>query len=177
MGKSVANLFSYTCAFTVVAALAGSPHTVSVDVSAAALERGRANLANAGVLEKGSHVLVAGDVFAWLARTGKRGERFDLVIVDPPSYSTTKHGRFVAETDYVDLAAAALGILASGGHLLACTNHRGISAARFRRTLFDAARKARREVLQVKDLTSPPDFPEGPGAEPHMKSVLVTLRT
>jgi 23S rRNA (cytosine1962-C5)-methyltransferase len=177
VGKSVANLFSYTCAFTVVAALAGSPHTVSVDVSAAALERGRANLANAGVLEKGSHVLVAGDVFAWLARTGKRGERFDLVIVDPPSYSTTKHGRFVAETDYVDLAAAALGILASGGHLLACTNHRGISAARFRRTLFDAARKARREVLQVKDLTSPPDFPEGPGAEPHMKSVLVTLRT
>jgi 23S rRNA (cytosine1962-C5)-methyltransferase len=176
-GKSVANLFSYTCAFTVVAAIAGSPRTVSVDVSAAALERGRANLANAGVLERGSHVLVAADVFVWLARTSKRGERFDLVIVDPPSYSTTKAGRFVAETDYVDLAASALGLLASGGQLLACTNHRGTSAARFRRTLFEAARKARRDVVQVKDLTSPPDFPEAPGAEPHMKSVLVTLRT
>ncbi|MGO9835593.1 MAG: class I SAM-dependent methyltransferase [Polyangiaceae bacterium] len=176
-GTSAANLFSYTCAFTAVAAIAGWPHTVSVDVSAAALERGRANLANAGVLERGSHVLVADDVFAWLARTSKRGERFDLVIVDPPSYSTTKASRFVAETDYVDLAASALGLLASGGQLLACTNHRGTSAARFRRTLFDAARKACRDVVQVKDLTASLDFPEAPGAEPNMKSVLVTLRT
>lgn len=175
-GKSIANLFAYTCAFTVVAALAGSQRTVSVDASAAALERGRANLANAGVLEEGQHSFVAGDVFAWLARTRARGERFDLVIVDPPSYSTTKRGRFVAETDYVDLAAAALGLLASGGRLLACTNHRGISAARFRRTLFDAARKARRDVEQVKDLATPPDFPEAPHAEPHTKSALVTLR-
>jgi 23S rRNA (cytosine1962-C5)-methyltransferase len=174
-GKSIANLFAYTCAFTVAAALGGSQRTVSVDASAAALERGRANLANAGVLEQGQHSFVAGDVFAWLARTRGRGERFDLVMVDPPSYSTTKRGRFVAETDYVDLAAAALSIVAPGGRLLACTNHRGISAARFRRTLFDAARKARCEVAQVKDLAAPADFPEAPGAEPHTKSVLVTL--
>ena len=175
-GKSVANLFSYTCAFTVVAALAGSKRTVSVDASAAALERGQANLRNAGVDADG-HAFVAGDVFAWLARATARGERFDVVIVDPPSYSTTKRGRFVAETDYVDLAAAGLGLLTPGGRLLACTNHRGISAARFRRTLFDAARKARLEVAQVKDLAAPGDFPEASGAESHTKSVLVTLRS
>jgi 23S rRNA (cytosine1962-C5)-methyltransferase len=174
-GKRVANLFSYTCAFTVVAALAGSERTVSVDASAVALERGRANLANAGVLDA-RHTFVLGDVFAWLARASKQGERFDIVIVDPPSYSTTKRGRFVAETDYVDLAASALGLLAQGGRLLACTNHRGISAARFRRMLFDAARNARREIAQVKDLTGPVDFPEASGAEPHTKSALVTLR-
>jgi len=175
-GKTVANLFAYTCAFTVVAALAGSRRTVSVDASAAALERGRANLANAGVLETGRHDFVAGDVFAWLARTSARGDRFDLVIVDPPSYSTTKRGRFVADADYVELAAAALGLVAPAGRLLACTNHRGISAARFRRTLFDAARKAGRDVAQVKDLATSPDFPEAPGAEAHTKSALVTLR-
>jgi 23S rRNA (cytosine1962-C5)-methyltransferase len=175
-GKSVANLFAYTCAFTVAAALGGSPRTVSVDASGAALERGRANLANAGVLGAGRHDLVVGDVFAWLARTGARGERFDLAIVDPPTYSTSKRGRFVAETDYVDLAAAALGVLAPGGRLLACTNHRGTSAARFRRTLFDAARKARREVAQVKDLAVAADFPEALGGEAHSKSAMVTLR-
>jgi 23S rRNA (cytosine1962-C5)-methyltransferase len=175
-GKSVANLFAYTCAFTVAAALGGSPRTVSVDASGAALERGRANLANAGVHGAGRHDLVVGDVFAWLARTGARGERFDLAIVDPPTYSTSKRGRFVAETDYVDLAAAALGVLAPGGRLLACTNHRGTSAARFRRTLFDAARKARREVAQVKDLAVAADFPEALGGEAHSKSAMVTLR-
>jgi len=175
-GKSVANLFAYTCAFTVAAVLGGARRTVSVDVSAAALERGRANLANAGVLEKGTHDLVAGDVFSWLARAAGRGERFDVVIVDPPSYSKTKRGRFVAETDYVDLAAAALAIVDAGGRLLACTNHRGISAGRFRRTLFEAARKARRDVAQVKDLPVGADFPEGVDAGGQMKSVLVTLR-
>lgn len=174
-GKSIANLFAYTCAFTVAAALGGAASTVSVDAAAAALERGRANLAHAGVLSTGEHSFVAADAFAWLARAARRGERFDVVIVDPPSYSSTKRGRFVAGSDYVELAAAAIAVLAPHGKLLACTNHRGIPAARFRRMLFDAARAAKRDVAQVKDLVSPPDFPVPPGGEPHMKSALVSL--
>jgi 23S rRNA (cytosine1962-C5)-methyltransferase len=174
-GKRVANLFAYTCAFTVAAALGGAARTVSVDASAAALERGRANLSHAGVLERGDHALVAADAFAWLARAARRGERFDLVILDPPSYSTTKRGRFVAGSDYVRLAAAAMAVLAPGGKLLACTNHRGIPQSRFRRIVFDAARAAKRDVTQVKDLRPPSDYPEPVGAEPHMKSVLASL--
>jgi 23S rRNA (cytosine1962-C5)-methyltransferase len=180
-GKAVANLLAYTCAFTVAAALGGASRTVSVDASAAALERGRANLAHAGVLDRaaaaaaGEHAFVAEDAFAWLARAARRSERYDVVIVDPPSYSSTKRGRFVAASDYVDLAAAALAVVAPGGKLLACTNHRGIAAARFRRLLFDAARQAKRDVTQVKDLPAPADFPVPPGGEPHTKTVLVTL--
>jgi 23S rRNA (cytosine1962-C5)-methyltransferase len=174
-GKSVANLFAYTCAFTVVAALGGARRTVSVDASAAALERGRANLAHAGVLERGEHAFVADDAFGWLARAARRGERFDLVVLDPPSYSSTRRGRFVADSDYVDLAASAIAVLAPGGRLLACTNHRGISPSRFRRILFDAARAAKREATQVKDLPEPPDYPVPPGGDPHMKSALVTV--
>ena len=174
--RAVANLFSYTCAFTVAAALGGARRTVSVDASPAALERGRANMEKAGALARGEHVFVAADVFSWLARAERRGERFDLVVVDPPSYSTTRRGRFVADTDYVDLAAAAIRILAPGGRLLACTNHRGISASRFRRILFDAARAAKREAAQVKDVPGQQDFPQAPGAEPSMKSALVTVQ-
>jgi 23S rRNA (cytosine1962-C5)-methyltransferase len=120
---------------------------------------------------------VAADVFSWLARAERRGDRFDLVILDPPSYSTTRRGRFAASSDYGDLAAAALRILAPGGRLLACTNHRGIPAARFRRILFDACRSAGLEPEQVKDLPPQLDFPvpPGAGAEPTMKSALVTL--
>ncbi|HEX8795103.1 MAG TPA: class I SAM-dependent methyltransferase [Polyangiaceae bacterium] len=171
-GKSVANLFAYTCAFTVAAALGGARKTVSVDASAAALERGQAGLAHARVAA-GDHAMVADDCFSWLARTARRGERWDIVILDPPSYSTTKRGRFVADSDYVELAAAAMRILSPGGRLLACTNHRGISVARFRKILFDAARAAGRDVTQVKDLAAPSDFPRV--GDPHTKSALVTL--
>jgi 23S rRNA (cytosine1962-C5)-methyltransferase len=169
----VANLFAYTCAFTVAAALGGASRTVSVDVSAAALERGRENLAHAGV-PAGDHSFAADDAFSWLARAVRRGERFDLVVLDPPSYSSTKRGRFVADTDYVEVAAQAIAVLAPGGRLLACTNHRGISPARFRRILFDAGRIAKCELSQVKDLATSLDYPVPPGGEPHMKAVLVT---
>jgi 23S rRNA (cytosine1962-C5)-methyltransferase len=174
-GKTVANLFAYTCLFTMMASLGGAKKTVSVDVSAAALERGRANLANAGALERGEHVFVAADVFAWLARASRRGEVFDIVVLDPPSYSTTRRGRFVADTDYVDLASSALSLVAPGGRLLACTSHRGISPARFRRILFDACRAAKREPMQIKDFAEGSDFPVAPGGDPHMKSALVLL--
>jgi 23S rRNA (cytosine1962-C5)-methyltransferase len=175
-GRRVANLFAYTCGFTVAAILGGAVETVSVDASAVALERGRANLALAGAADETRHRLVVDDAFAWLRRAVRRGDRFDFVILDPPSYSTTKRGRFVADTDYAHLAAEALSVLAPAGQLLACTNHRGIASARFRRLLFDAGRASKREIAQVKDLAPPSDYPVAPGAEAHLKSALVTLR-
>lgn len=174
-GLRVANLFSYTCAFSVAAAFGGAASTVSVDASVNALERGRANFTRAGVLEKGTHTLVADDAFRWLGRAARHGDTFDLIIVDPPSYSTTRQGRFVAEDDYSALAASAVRLLAPGGRLLACTNHRRISASRFRRILFDACRAAKRDAVQIKDLQAQLDFPVPAGEEAHMKSALLTL--
>ena len=172
-GRSVANLFAYTCAFTVCAACGGASRTVSVDASAAALERGRANLERARVFGTGKHILVVSDVFAWLARAQSCGERFDVVVLDPPSYSSTKRARFVAEDDYAKLAAAALLVVADGGVLLACTNHRKISRARFRRMLFDGGRLANRRLEQAKDLAASIDYPSF--GEPHTKTVLLTV--
>ncbi len=186
-GGSVVNLFSYTCAFSVAAAVGGAWRTISVDASVAALERGRENMREAGVLDGADHTFVAEDAFAWLARHAKEGsqardakdkaqqKRHDLVLLDPPSYSSTKRRRFVADQDYAELAALALGILRPGGKLLACTNHRGISKGRFRKMLFDAARLAKKEVASVKDTADPLDFPPGIGSESHLKSAIVTL--
>jgi 23S rRNA (cytosine1962-C5)-methyltransferase len=174
-GKSMLNLFAYTCAFTVAAAIGGARRTVSVDASAAALERGRANLAHAGVPEGDDHALVADDAFAWLEGAARRDQTFDIVVLDPPSYSTTKRGRFVADEDYVRLSAAALTVLAPGGRLLACTSHRGISRARFRRIMFDSARAAKRRIAQVKDLPGPSDYPVPAGGREHMKSVWLSV--
>jgi 23S rRNA (cytosine1962-C5)-methyltransferase len=174
-GKTLANLFAYTCGFTVAAAAGGAKRTVSVDASAAALERGRANLAHAGLLDRGEHVFAAADAMSWLARAARKGESFDLVVLDPPSYSTTKKGRFVADRDYAALAAAAMAIVAPGGTLVACTNHRGITPDKFRRILFDAARASKRDVTRMRDMPEPPDFPVAAGGLGHMKTALVSL--
>jgi 23S rRNA (cytosine1962-C5)-methyltransferase len=88
-GKRVLNLFAYTCGFSVAAVVGGAARTVSVDAAAVALDRGRINLERVGVGTNPAHELIADDVFAWLARAPKRKERFDLILLDPPSYSTT----------------------------------------------------------------------------------------
>jgi 23S rRNA (cytosine1962-C5)-methyltransferase len=68
-----------------------------------------------------------------------------------------------------------MGIVARGGKLLACTNHRGIGQSRFRRMLFEGARAAKRATVQVRDLPPPADYPVAAGDAPNTKSVLVTL--
>ena len=176
-GMRVANLFSYTCAFSIAAAVGGAKRTVSVDASLAALDRGRAGFALAGIDLGREHELVADDAFSWLARVAKKGEQlFDLVILDPPSYSSTKKRRFVAESDYDELVTLAAGIVAPNGRLLACVNHRGMSRQKLRRLVHEGARTARREVVQLKDLPDAPDFPGAGGRDPHMKSMLLTVR-
>ena len=175
----VLNLFSYTCAFSVAAALGGAARTVSVDASVLALERGRSNFEAAGVaLGSGptaAHSFVAEDVFAWLARAATKKERFDVVIVDPPSYSSTKKRRFVAESDYDDLVAMAARVLAPRGKLVACCNHRGLARAKLRRFVAQGMHAEKHELAQLKDLPDASDFPPPLGREPHMKSVLATL--
>ncbi|MEA2749150.1 MAG: rRNA (cytosine1962-C5)-methyltransferase [Myxococcales bacterium] len=179
-GAHVLNLFSYTCAFSVAAALGGATRTVSVDASVLALERGRANFEGAGIALGGTgpsaaHSFVAEDAFAWLARAATKSERFDLVIVDPPSYSSTKKRRFVAESDYDDLVALAAKVLAPHGKLVASCNHRGLSRSKLRRFVAAGMKEEKRELAQLKDLPDAPDFPPPLGREPHMKSVLATL--
>jgi 23S rRNA (cytosine1962-C5)-methyltransferase len=179
-GAHVLNLFSYTCAFSVAAALGGAARTVSVDASVLALERGRGNFEAAGVALGGAgpaaaHSFVAEDVFAWLARAATKKERFDIVIVDPPSYSSTKKRRFVAESDYDDLVAMAAKVLAPHGKLVASCNHRGLTRAKLRRFVLQGMKADGRELAQLKDLPDAPDFPPPLGRDPHMKSMLATL--
>lgn len=179
-GAHVLNLFSYTCGFSVAAALGGAARTVSVDASVLALERGRANFEAAGVPLGGAgpsaaHTFVAEDVFSWLARAATKKDRFDIVVVDPPSYSSTKKRRFVAESDYDDLVAMAAKVLAPHGKLVASCNHRGLLRAKLRRFVAQGMKTEGRELAQLKDLPEAPDFPPPLGREPHMKSVLATL--
>ena len=172
-GATVLNLFAYTCPFTVAAALGGATRTVSVDVSAPALERGERYVRALGTA--GEHGFVRDDAFGVLRRLARGGDRFDLVVVDPPTYSTTKKTRWKSGRDWVRLAEAALAVVAPGGRLLACSNDQRMRHATFRKYLRDALRAAGRRAEQVKDLPDPTDFPVPAGTEPHLSSVLITL--
>ncbi|MBL9023699.1 MAG: class I SAM-dependent methyltransferase [Myxococcales bacterium] len=173
-GARFLNLFAYTGSFSVVAALGGARSTTTVDISRTVLAWAERNLARVGA-HAPDHVTVESDAVGFLDRAARKGERFDLAVLDPPSFSTTKKRTFSAESDYADLAARTLKVMAPGGRLLACTNHRGITMSRFRKMLHEAARLAGVTAAQVKSLPAPADFPPPPGAEPHLKSVLVTL--
>ncbi|CAN96710.1 hypothetical protein sce6541 [Sorangium cellulosum So ce56] len=173
-GARVLNLFAYTGAFTVAAVAGGARESVTVDVSRGVVAWARDNLAAIGA-DPAAHVVVEADVFPWLKAAAQSDRRFDLVVLDPPSFATTKKSRFSAASDFGALAALAFRVLAPGGRLLACTNHRGIARARFRRHLHEAAREAGCDVVQMKDLPDPVDFPSEPGAESHLKSVLASV--
>jgi 23S rRNA (cytosine1962-C5)-methyltransferase len=129
-GMRVLNTFAHAGGFSVAAACAGA-ETVSVDLSRAWLERVPEQLQANGLSLVG-HDCIYGDVFDWLRRLGKRGERYDLVILDPPSTSVgQRKKRWSARRDYPELVALAAPLVAPGGRLWTATNHRGISPKRF----------------------------------------------
>jgi len=171
-GKRVLNLFAYTCGFTVAAALGGARETLSVDASQRALDRGRANLALSG-FEGAAHRLTADDAFDVLARLRKRTERFDLVCVDPPTFSTTKRSRWTSGKDWARLAEAVLSVVAEGGSVIATSNDRRMTQGTFRKHLRDGAAQAGVPLGRLVDLAPPLDFRAGPGESPPLKGLLV----
>ncbi len=121
-GKRFLNLFCYTATATVHAALGGASSSVSVDMSNTYLEWARRNFALNGVDGK-RHTLVHADCTKWLAGDG---ERFDLVFLDPPTFSSSKkmEGVLDVQRDHVELIEAAMRRVAPGGSLLFSTNNR-----------------------------------------------------
>ncbi len=173
-GRRMLNLFAHTCSFSSSAALGGARETLSVDASRVALERGRDNFRRAGIALD-AHRFLKEDAFVYLGRLARRGERFDLVVVDPPTYSTTRAKRWKSGEGWVDLARACFEICAPGALVLATTNDTRLSVARFRRHLHEGARRASREIAQMKDLPLPRDVPTAVGQEPSAKSVWLRL--
>lgn len=148
------NLFAYTGSATVYAAAGGATATTSVDLSNTYLERARRNLSRNG-LDGPAHRFVRADVRRFLAETK---ERWDLVFLDPPTYSRSKamDGDFDVQRDHVELVRACLEVLAPGGELWFSTN-----ARRFR---LDPELAARAGVDDLTEATLPRDFRRRPPA-------------
>ncbi len=166
----VLNLFAHTCGFSLCAALAGA-QTTSVDLSHNYLEWGRENFRLNG-LDPGGHEFARDDALDRLHRLARQGRAFDLVVLDPPTFSTSKtSGVFQAEKHYARLVGAALPVLKAEGVLFASTNAAGLKPGEFLDVLGAALRAARRPVLQQHYAPQPPDFPISREEPAYLKTV------
>ena len=171
-GAAFLNLFCYTGAFTLAAAVGGASSTVSVDLAGRALARLGENLALNG-LEGARHRLLKSDVPSWLARAGRAGRRFGAIVLDPPSFGTRARGVLSTRRDHPELLASALALLEPGGALLSVSHHRKISEQELGEQVARACSALGRGV-SVEPLVGGWDCPTLPGVG-GTKSVLAKL--
>ena len=126
-GKRFLNLFSYTGSATVHAALGGARTTTSVDNSNTYLNWARKNLAHNG-LDESRNILVKADCLTWLRQ---QSPAYDLVLLDPPSFSNSKGmaSSFDVQRDHEALVRATMAVLRAGGQLYFSNNRRGFKLA------------------------------------------------
>jgi 23S rRNA (cytosine1962-C5)-methyltransferase len=168
------NCFAYTCGFSLCAARAGAK-TTSLDLSKKYLEWGKRNFALNG-LDPAAHDFIYGDTFDWQRRLAKKGRAFDVVVLDPPTFSQSKeHGTFRADKDYGKLVTAALPVLKPGGVLLASTNAADWPPEDFLADVDAAVRGAKRKILQRHYVPQPPDFPISRAEPAYLKTVWIRI--
>src|SRR5262249_40509164 len=122
------------------------------------------------------HDFIYGDVFEWFRRLAKKQRSFDVVLLDPPTFSQSKEsGIFRAEKDYSKLIALALPLLKRGGILFASTNTADWAPEEFLKTIESAIRSSKRKVLQQHYFPQPPDFPISREELAYLKTVWLRI--
>ena len=151
--KTLLNTFSYTCAFGVAAAKSGAS-TVNLDLSRHYLDWGKRNY-EINRLRADDHDFIYGEVFDWLNRFHRQGRKFDVIVLDPPTFSRDRKSKvFRIEDDYGALAGLAAQCLHRDGLLFCSTNFRGMTFDEFLRILRTAVARPFKAVAG----SMPPDF-------------------
>jgi 23S rRNA (cytosine1962-C5)-methyltransferase len=168
--KRLLNCFAYTCSFSVCAGCSGAS-TVNIDFSQKYLARGRENFAlnNLSTID---HRFITDDVRSVLPRLARRGEKFDAIILDPPTFSRSPEGKtFQVQHDFERLLNTALAVAERDAHVLVSTNCSTLGE----RALEVMARyclKETRRAATFNRLLPLPDFPPRAGAS----SIWLALR-
>ena len=130
MGKSLLNMFSYTAAFSVAAAMGGASQTTSVDLAKRSRELSQAHF-QANGLSTDEHRFVVMDVFEYFKYAKRKGLTYDVIVLDPPSFARNKKQTFSVAKDYHKLISQSLEILNPGGIIIASTNAANVSRQKF----------------------------------------------
>jgi len=155
-GRRVLNCFAYTGAFGIAAQAGGAARLTSVETSETALELLRANHARNG-FEPGE--VVAGDAFDYLRAQVRSGERWDLIVLDPPAFAKKRHQVDAALRGYKEINRQALELLRPGGELFTFSCSQYVDAGLFQKTAFAAAAEAGIQVQLLQRLGHGLDHP------------------
>jgi len=157
-GCRVLNLFAYTGAFSVAAAAGGANQVISVDVSGRYLDWARNNF-HLNEIAVEDHEFVTGDCFTELDRLQKTGRYFDILLMDPPSFSTTRKSRFTTSGGTAELVQKALGVLTTGGLLVTSSNLQKMSLDYYLKELRKGGLAAGYQLQIIKMAGQAEDFP------------------
>lgn len=130
MGKSLLNMFSYTAAFSVSAAMGGASQTTSVDLAKRSRELSQAHF-QANGLSTDEHRFIVMDVFEYFKYAKRKDLTYDVIVLDPPSFARNKKQTFSVAKDYHKLISQSLEILNPGGIIIASTNAANVSRQKF----------------------------------------------
>ena len=150
-GKRVLNLFAYTGSFTVYAAAGGAMHSVTVDLSNTYQDWTRRNFELNGV-DLNRHQLMRADVLPYLTQALAKGAQFDLIVMDPPSFSNSKKmdGVLDVQRDHSGLINQCLGLLSLNGELVFSSNLRSFQ--------LEQNKIARCQIQEISPQTVPDDY-------------------
>ncbi|MDA8427894.1 MAG: class I SAM-dependent rRNA methyltransferase [Geobacteraceae bacterium] len=157
-GQRVLNLFAYTGAFSVAAAATGAGLVTSVDASPGYTDWAKANFA-ANRLNPKRHEFIVGDCLKVLADLARQKKVYDIILMDPPSFSTTAKSRFTTRGGTSDIVAAALPLLADTGLMVTSSNHQKVDVADYLKELRRGALQAGSDLQVISLYGQPEDFP------------------
>ncbi|WP_226681793.1 class I SAM-dependent rRNA methyltransferase [Sutcliffiella horikoshii] len=156
-GKTVLNTFSYTGAFSVYAALGGAIKTTSVDLAKRSLPKTTEQFNVNNIDEKTQSILVE-EVFHYFKYAKKKNLKFDVVIMDPPSFARSKKVTFRAEKDYTSLVSDAIAITEKNGLIVASTNAATFGMDKFKGFIDQAFKENKVKYKIVEEFSLPSDF-------------------
>lgn len=156
-GKSVLNTFSYTGAFSVFAALGGAVKTTSVDLANRSLNKTIEQFSINGIDYEAQDIIVE-DVFNYFKYAVKKKLKFDMVILDPPSFARSKKYVFSAEKDYKNLLKEAITITEDNGIIVASTNCSSFGMGKFKGFIDTAFKESGEKYKILEEFSLPEDF-------------------
>jgi 23S rRNA (cytosine1962-C5)-methyltransferase len=156
-GKNVLNTFSYTGAFSVFATVGDAVKTTSVDLANRSLNKTIEQFRVNG-LDIESHDIIVEDVFNYFKYAVKKQLKFDMVILDPPSFARSKKMVFSAEKDYKNLLKEAIFITEDEGIIVASTNSSSFNMKKFKSFIDQAFKETNRRYQLIEEFSLPNDF-------------------
>ena len=166
VGKTVLNMFSYTGAFSVAAAMGGAVATTSVDLAKRSLPKTTEQF-EVNHLNLAAQKIIVMDVFDYFKYASRKGLSYDMIILDPPSFARNKKKVFSVAKNYGELVKDSIDILTDKGTLVASTNAANLSLAKYQKMVITALQEknVRYKITDTYQLPADfqvnPNFPEG----------------